>query len=522
MSSMLAQAPLRPGRDPMAERHPAPPGRPDVRHLPQRPRVAVVGGGVAGLTAAVALAERGVAVTLLEREGYLGGRVGAWPIRLSDGSAATMSRGFHAFFRQYYNLRSLLRRTDPGLNRLVAVGDYPLWHSSGARDSFAALPRKPPWNVAAFVARSPTFSPRDLSRVHLPTAFGLLDVSFPRTYADLDQENAADYLNRLRFPDDARHLALEVFARSFFADPHDFSAGELVAMFHAYFLGSAEGLLFDVPSDTYSTSLWDPLARLLHRSGARVRTGVTVGALEQLTGRDGGLRVVSDDDPVDVDAVVLACDVAGLRRLVAATPWLDGAGWPDRVAGLRTAPAFAVDRLWLDRPVETGRDAFVGTSGYDVLDNVSVLERFEAEAADWSRRSGGSVVEVHAYALPAGFDEAQVRTQLRSALHAVYPETAGARVVDERWLVRADCPLHAPGSWGQRPTVRTPDPRVVLAGDGIRCDLPVALMERAATTGFQAADALLAGWGVAGHDLWSVPTRSRHALVRWGRAALRR
>ena len=40
-----------------------------------------------------------------------------------------------------------------------------------------------------------------------------------------------------------------------------------------------------------------------------------------------------------------------------------------------------------------------------------------------------------------------------------------------------------PGDFDRRPTVVTPDPRVVLAGDGIRVDLPVALMERAATTG---------------------------------------
>jgi isorenieratene synthase len=55
----------------------------------------------------------------------------------------------------------------------------------------------------------------------------------------------------------------------------------------------------------------------------------------------------------------------------------------------------------------------------------------------------------------------------------------------------------------------TPDPRVVLAGDGIRCELPVALMERAATTGWQAANALLSRLGLPGHDLWSVPTRGR-------------
>ena len=75
-----------------------------------------------------------------------------------------------------------------------------------------------------------------------------------------------------------------------------------------------------------------------------------------------------------------------------------------------------------------------------------------------------------------------------------------------------DCPLWGTDPWEQRPTVRTPDPRIVLAGDGIRCDFPVALMERAATTGFLAANQLLSSYGLAGHDLWTVPMRSRHRL----------
>ena len=54
----------------------------------------------------------------------------------------------------------------------------------------------------------------------------------------------------------------------------------------------------------------------------------------------------------------------------------------------------------------------------------------------------------------------------------------------------------------------------MLAGDGIRCDYPVALMERAATTGFLAANQLLAGFGVTGHDLWTVPMQSRHRIAR--------
>jgi isorenieratene synthase len=62
--------------------------------------------------------------------------------------------------------------------------------------------------------------------------------------------------------------------------------------------------------------------------------------------------------------------------------------------------------------------------------------------------------------------------------------------------------------------VATPQTGLVLAGDGIRVDLPVALMERAATTGWVAANQLLAQWGVSGHDLFTVPTRGRSTLLR--------
>ena len=64
-----------------------------------------------------------------------------------------------------------------------------------------------------------------------------------------------------------------------------------------------------------------------------------------------------------------------------------------------------------------------------------------------------------------------------------------------------------PTGWDERPGVETPSGRLVLAGDWVRCDYPVALMERAATTGFLAANSLLARWGAAGQDVWTVPMR---------------
>ena len=83
------------------------------RRLPARHDVLVAGGGLAGVAAALVLAERGAQVTLLEPAAELGGRVGAWEDTLADGQRFAMERGFHAFFRQYYNLLAILRRIDP-------------------------------------------------------------------------------------------------------------------------------------------------------------------------------------------------------------------------------------------------------------------------------------------------------------------------------------------------------------------------------------------------------------------------
>ena len=508
---MRRPAPYRPGRDRRAVFH-APP-TPSGPGPDRQPHVVVVGGGIAGLAAAVALVERDVRVTLLEREERLGGRVAAWPVTLPDGSTARMSRGFHAFFRQYYTLRALLRRVDPELTALVPLEDYPLVRDGGGSDSFAGIPRTPPWNLVEFVRKSPSFTLAGLRQVDIPAALGLLDVDFPATFAEYDGMSAARLLDDLRFPEEARHLALEVFARSFFADPAEFSAAELLAMFHTYFVGSSEGLLFDVPGDDYDTLLWAPLADYLVRRGAVVRCSDEVSAVR---GRGDGVEVVTAAGTVEADAVVLALDPPALRRAVAGLDGLaeDDAGrrWREQVAGIRSAPPFVVWRIWTREPLEPGRPPFLGTSDFGPVDNVSALHLFEEHAREYAARTGGSVVEVHAYAVPTAADPAthdELRETMRRELARIWPETGGMTVVHEEWLVRDDCVLVGLDPWESRPGVTTPDPRLVLAGDAVRCDLPVALMERAATTGVQAADHLLARFGRTGHGVWSVPLTSR-------------
>lgn len=494
--------------------HAAPRGLPDAGALSKRPHAVVVGAGIAGLAAATGLAERGVDVTVIEREHYLGGRVGGW-IEQHDGTDYAMNRGFHAFFRQYYNLRELLSRIDPQLRMLTPVDDYPLIDGAGRRESFRRLPHTPPWNALVFALRSPTFRLRDLVRLDAKAAAPLAAVSVPAIYEQLDHIDADTFLKSINFPSAARHLAFEVFSRSFFADPSNLSAAELATMFHIYFLGSSEGLVFDVPTSNYDTALWEPLRRYLHdEHGGRFCLGVSVTRVDSDSASGAGFGVHTDTgDRLDADAVVLAADIAGLQRIVAASPDLGDDRWRTHVRGLQTAPPFAVHRLWLDRPVAAHRPAFMGAAGHAPLDNISVLERYERESAQWAQHNRGSVVEVHAYALESA--ETGVSAEAVAQLHRMYPETASAEPVFEQVLIRDDCPLFAPGTHAHRPGIVTGIPGLVLAGDGIRLDLPVALMERAATTGWAAANALLNRLGVAGHALTTVPTTGRMAPLRW-------
>lgn len=502
--------PAPPGRDRKAVHWPARHGAPSA--TAPAPRTAVVGAGIAGLSAAIALAERGVHVELYERAPTLGGRLSGRPTRLADGSTATMTRGFHAFFRQYYNLRALLRRIDPDLGMLTPLPDYPLRRRDGATDTFARIPRHTPWNALAFAALSPTFRLRDLSRIRARAALPLLDVRVPRLYETLDRTSASDLLTSINFPPAARHLAFEVFSRSFFSHPDTLSAAELALMFHLYFLGSSEGLLFDTTTEPFPQALWEPLGAHLHSLKARVRTGTTV---RTITPRPDGRHDLEVDGPTETfDAVVLALDPAGLQSLVRRSPALGDPTWRTGIAALRQAPPFLVSRHWLDRPVHHSRPAFLGTAGFGPLDNVSVLERWEGEARRWARASGGSVVELHAYALDPAAGHNTVQQDLVNQLYILYPETARSRIVDSRHEWHADCPLFPVGGYAHRPTTTTCHPRIVLAGDTVRCPLPTALMERAATTGFIAANTLLESWGVHGHDLWSVPDRGRNRLLR--------
>lgn len=122
-------------------------------------RVAIIGGGWAGLAAAVAATQRGHEVTLLEATRALGGRARTLAVRLPDGGEALLDNGQHILIGAYVATLRLMEevgvRLDETLLRLPLVLQRP--DGSGI-----ALPDWPaPWDAVAGILRARGWDWRD-------------------------------------------------------------------------------------------------------------------------------------------------------------------------------------------------------------------------------------------------------------------------------------------------------------------------------------------------------------------------
>ena len=106
---------------------------------------------------------------------------------------------------------------------------------------------------------------------------------------------------------------------------------------------------------------------------------------------------------------------------------------------LTTAP-YCVSRFWLKGDVAARRTSFTGVSREATLDSVSLYHRIEREPARWARATGGSVLELHAYAAPTGIDAVTLGDRMRAELAVLWPETAALSIVDRDDQLGYDAP----------------------------------------------------------------------------------
>ena len=210
---------------------------------------------------------------------------------------------------------------------------------------------------------------------------------------------------------------------------------------------------------------------------------------------EGGKVIVKREgasgELLECDYCIVAANVRGTRELIKASQ-LNCPGFESKVASLGEADPYAVYRLWLDRPLDSADFPFYTVSGYTYTDSISLYSHFQEPFISWAKKHGGTVVELHAYAIaPKDIrSEEEIKATMLQELHTIFPESVGAKVLQELFMMQSNFSRWAPGDHARRPGVATPFSNLFLAGDWVKVDAPVFLMEAAAFTGRMAANSI--------------------------------
>jgi len=474
------------------------------RQLKSPLHVGIIGGGLAGIVSALALAERGAKVTLFEKDSHLGGKLGGWREDFVDPSTGEtvslpIDHGFHAYFPNYYNMNDWLTRQ--GITNLAPIGEYRILQSDRSVLSFNDSGKAPGLNVLGLAAQG-LFG---LSHILPPKGRMMLLERFfryhpTRSFRDYDHVSFATFIEQARLPK-AIALVFTTFSRAFFADPDRMSLAELMKAFHFYYLSHDRGLTYDYLSEGYASGLIAPLRAHLDRLGVVIRLNTEVDRIE----RDGaGFRVLEHafDDVILATPSVIARDI--LMRSECAQREA-----PDFIAQIKHTPngqRYAVLRLFADKRIEGGGPVFVATERVRLLDSVTFLHRVDNELDVWAGPSRG-VYELHSYAVPDDVKYEDVATLLKREFEHFYPETRGMNSIHEHLQLKNDFSAFHVGLHQNRPSTVTPIRGLLLAGDWLKLPMPAMLLEAACVSGLLAVNVIFAREGVQLEDIDTVPMR---------------
>jgi isorenieratene synthase len=471
------------------------PSLPEALSSPKR--AAIVGAGVAGLTAAVTLARRGFSVTLFEAQSYLGGKLGSFPVELAPGKAVWVSHGFHAFFPHYHNLNRFLDSL--GVRRgWKSIGDYVIIGRDREIIRFGDIETTPALNLLG-LSRAGVYPLSDALKAPGRDLYGLfLEYEHDRTF------EALDHLSFRRFDEVAQvpprlKLAFDTFARAFFAEDDKLSLAELLKSFHFYYLSHDGGLIYDYPDRDYEPSVLAPLRAELERHGATIHLSTPV---KSLAVSEGGFAVNGER----FDKVIVSTDVVGANAILTRA---EGVPEPLRARFAKLGPGqrYAVLRLYTDREPRADIPVFVITDREQVLDAVAVYHRLEQESAAYVREHGGAVLELHCYAVPDAMSEAEVRQALIDELQRFFPELVGMVIHHEHYQLNRNFTAFHVGMYQDRPEVESGVPGLHFAGDWVKLPFAAMLLEAACSSGLWAANAVLREEGLRLERVISVPQK---------------
>jgi squalene-associated FAD-dependent desaturase len=457
----------------------------------------VIGGGLAGLSSAVALAEAGLQVRLLEKRPHLGGRATSYT--LPDGSEVDNCQ--HVTLGCCTNLADFYSRVGAAgkisfYDRLYFVD------AQGRRSTMEASPLPAPLHLA------PSF-----------LLFGSLNLADKRGIADammaiatagghpagIDGISMLDWLQRLK----QTPAAIDRFWRVVLVSALDEELSRTdarygIEVFWKGFLANRNGYRVGIPSVPLA-ELYEGCREAVMRRGGEVRLRA---GIREIRVRDNSFASVVMDDGIETsaDACIAAVPHEALLSLLPKEMGEEN-GTLSGLPNIRNSPITGV-HLWYDRAVMTEPFLTLLDHTTQWVFNKSLLYRTaETNSAgtrptsqtekSFSPDADGQYLQL---VISASYDLVQKSRQeiidiCRRDLADVLPATRVAQLRKATVIKEINATFSpAPGVDRWRPAQSSSVKNLFLAGDWTRTGWP-STMEGAVRSGYLAAEALLAAAG---------------------------
>ena len=444
-----------------------------------RPPVLIIGGGFAGLAAAVDLAEQGWPVVLLERRHFLGGRAYSFTDKMTgdviDNGQHLMMGCYHhtlAFLDKLGARHKLKFQTNPRV-------DFLHEHAGHARFQCPRLPA--PLHLVGGLARLHSLNWRD--RWHaLRVGLALRGLHGNRTrLADI---TVRQWLNELGQTPQMQSRFWDLVALATLNESPDRASADMFArVLDQAFMHSKQDSTMVVArvglSDLYTTDA----QMFIEKRGGQVRLNASVKKIDFADGRAVGVTLESGAT-IAASAIISAAPYFMLNRMLPAELVKQHAAW-QAIAQFQSAPIVSIN-VWYDRPVTDLE--FVG-----LLDSpIEWVFNKNAIAGDAQRPTQ------HLALVISGAHEAAKQTKdellavANREMQRFFPAARAAQLVHSFIIREHDATLaHTVGTARLRPRQQTPYPNFFFAGDWTATGLP-ATIEGAVWSGQECARLLSA------------------------------
>jgi len=446
--------------------------------------VTVIGGGVAGMSAACALAEAGLRVHLVERRAYLGGRASSY---LHPGVNEIIDNCQHVLFGCCTNLVGFYNRIGCS-DKVLWTGEMTMIEPGGRRSRLGPTPLlPPPLHGLPRLLAAHAFTRAD--KLSLALAFRAMLQPIPQG----STETLAHWLARhQQSPGAVDRFWKLVIASALNAEIDTIAVPYAAKVIRELFMNSAEAGRMGINTVPLS-ELYAGVPQFLAARGSSLHLSCSVDSIERdeetsqwtLTARNGVRH-----EPLRSDFLVLALPFEAMERLLPHMPPSHSAdGLSEQIARHRHWPISSA-HLWFDREITELEHAVLLDREIHWLFNRTRLQ-------PWRKAQGCYIeIEVSASRLFAARSRNDAIALSLRELGEFFPAVKSAKLVKAALVkeVRATFGV-PPGIDLHRPAAQaSPWPNCVLAGDWTATGWP-STMESAARSGHLAAEAVCAEIG---------------------------